>query len=44
MLDMRWQITNEAHSVELAITSLISNKCEWNNYCFLKFLKLQLQY
>ena len=27
-------------SPELAITSLISNKREWNN-CFIKFLKLQ---
>ena len=38
---MRWQIANEALSAELAITSLISNKCEWNNYRFIKFLKLQ---
>ena len=37
---MRWQIANEARSAELAITSLISNKREWNN-CFIKFLKLQ---
>ena len=28
------------YSAELAITSLISNKREWNN-CFIKFLKLQ---
>ena len=31
---------NEGRSTELAITSLISNKREWNN-CFIKFLKLQ---
>ena len=36
---MRWQIANEARSAELAITSLISNKREWNN-CFIKSLKL----
>ena len=28
------------YGYELAITSLISNKREWNN-CFIKFLKLQ---
>ena len=33
-------IANEARSAELAITSLISNRREWNN-CFIKFLKLQ---
>ena len=37
---VRWWIAIEAHSAELAITSLISNKHEWNN-CFIKFLKLQ---
>ena len=31
---------NEARSAELAITTLITNKREWNN-CFIKFLKLQ---
>ena len=31
---------NEARSAEVAITSLISNKREWNN-CFIKFLKLR---
>ena len=30
----------DARSAELAVTSLISNKREWNN-CFIKFLKLQ---
>ena len=30
-------MANEARSAELAITSLISNKREWNN-CFIKFL------
>ena len=30
-------IANEVRSSELAITSLISNKREWNN-CFIKFL------
>ena len=34
-------MANEAHSAELAITSLISNKRKWNNYWFVKFLKLQ---
>ena len=34
---MRWLIANEARRAELAITSLISNKREWNN-CFIKFL------
>ena len=33
-------MANEARSAELAITSLISNKREWNN-CFIKFPKLQ---
>ena len=33
-------MVNEGRSAELAITSLISNKREWNN-CFIKFLKLQ---
>ena len=33
-------MANEARSAELAITSLISNKREWND-CFIKFLKLQ---
>ena len=33
-------MANEALSAELAITSLVSNKREWNN-CFIKFLKLQ---
>ena len=37
---MRRYIANEARSAELAITSLISNKREWNN-CFIKFLKVQ---
>ena len=37
-LDMTWYIANEAHSAELAITSLISNKHEWDN-CFIKFFK-----
>ena len=31
---------NEARGAELAITSLISKKREWNNY-FIKFLKPQ---
>ena len=39
-MDIRWSIANEARSAELAITSLISNKREWNN-CFIKFLELQ---
>ena len=30
-------MANEARSAELVVTSLISNKREWNN-CFLKFL------
>ena len=39
---MRWQIANKAHiRVELAITGLISKEREWNNNCFIKFLKLQ---
>ena len=33
-------MANEERSAEMAITSLISNKREWNN-CFIKFLKLQ---
>ena len=33
-------MVNSQRSAELAITSLISNKREWNN-CFVKFLKLQ---
>ena len=33
-------IAKEVRSAELAITSLISNKREWNN-CFIKFLKYQ---
>ena len=32
---MRCEIANEARRAELAITNLISNKCEWNN-CFIK--------
>ena len=32
-----WDGKYEARSAELAITSLISNKREWNN-CFIKFL------
>jgi len=39
-LDMTWYIANEAHSAELAITSLTSNKHEWDN-CFIKFFKPQ---
>ena len=39
-LDMRWQIANEARSVELAITSLTSNKREWNN----RFIKIVIQF
>ena len=34
------EITNEARSAELAITSLLSNKHEWNNR-FIKLLKLE---
>ena len=34
------KIANVARSAELAITSLVSNKREWNN-CFIKFLKPQ---
>ena len=34
-------MVNEARSTELAITSLIFNKREWNNYCFIKFLERQ---
>ena len=33
-------MVNSQRGAELAITSLISNKREWNN-CFIKFLKLQ---
>ena len=40
-MSARW-IANEARSAELAITSLISNKCEWNN-CFSKFFNKNLR-
>ena len=38
-MDMRCSIANKAHSTELAITNLVSNKGEWNN-CFIKFSTL----
>ena len=34
------RLANEARSAELAVTSLLSIKREWNN-CFIKFLELQ---
>ena len=37
---MTWYIANEARSAESAITSLISDKHEWDN-CFIKFFKPQ---
>ena len=40
LLNQERNIADEARSTELAITSRISNKREWNN-CFIRFLKLQ---
>ena len=31
-MDMSWCTVNEARSAQLAITNLVSNKCEWNNF------------
>ena len=39
----RWiyEIVNEAHSAELAINKLISNKCKWSrNFFYLRWLEI----